>query len=332
MSVSPGPVRIGILGASSFAPTTMINPAKGNRDVLVAAVGARDQPSADEFAAKYGIADAYGSYEALIDDPDLDAIYVLVPTSMHGRWTKAALAAGKHVLVEKPFTANAAEAQEIADLAAKSDRVVMEAIQFRHHPLTRRVEEIIASGELGALRRVEVTLCVLLPTFKANCYNYALAGGSMMDAGSYVANMARTFGGSTPEVVSAQAKLQKPQVDRAMKAELAYAAGHTGRLQCALWSGSLFRASAKVVGDEGELRWLSPAAPHLFPRLWVRSANGKRSERFSRRPTYSFQLDAFTDSVLRGEKVRTSPQDAVENMSVIDAVYRAAGLPIREPS
>ena len=332
MSVSPGPVRIGILGASSFAPTTMINPAKGNRDVVVAAVGARDQPSADEFAAKYGIADAYGSYEALIDDPNLDAIYVLVPTSMHGRWTKAALAAGKHVLVEKPFTANAAEAQEIADLAAKSDRVVMEAIQFRHHPLTRRVEEIIASGELGALRRVEVTLCVLLPTFKANCYHYALAGGSMMDAGSYVANMARTFGGSTPEVVSAQAKLQKPHVDRAMKAELRYAGGHTGRLQCALWSGNLFRASAKVVGDEGELRWLSPAAPHLFPRLWVRSANGKRVERFSRRPTYSFQLDAFTDSVLRGEKVRTSPQDAVENMSVIDAVYRSAGLPIREPS
>ena len=328
----PGSVRIGILGASSFAPTTMINPAKGNRDVLVAAVGARDQPSADEFAAKYGIADAYGSYEALIDDPNLDAIYVLVPTSMHGQWTKAALAAGKHVLVEKPFTANAAEAQEIADLAAKSDRVVMEAIQFRHHPLTRRVEEIIASGELGALRRVEVTLCVLLPTFKANCYNYALAGGSMMDAGSYVANMARTFGGSTPEVVSAQAKLQKPHVDRAMKAELRYAGGHTGRLQCALWSGNLFRASAKVVGDEGELRWLSPAAPHLFPRLWVRSANGKRVERFSRRPTYSFQLDAFTDSVLRGEKVRTSPQDAVENMSVIDAVYRSAGLPIREPS
>jgi predicted dehydrogenase len=320
------------LGASSFAPTTMINPAKGNRDIVVAAVGARDQPSADEFAAKYGIANVYGSYEALIDDPNLDAIYVLVPTSMHGQWTKAALAAGKHVLVEKPFTANAAEAQEIADLAGKSDRVVMEAIQFRHHPLTRRVEEIIASGELGALRRVEVTLCVLLPTFKANCYNYALAGGSMMDAGSYVANMARTFGGSTPEVVSAQAKLQKPQVDRAMKAELRYAGGHTGRLQCALWSGNLFRATARVVGDDGELRWLSPAAPHLFPRLWVRSANGKRSERFSRRPTYSFQLDAFTDSVLRGGPVRTSPRDAVENMSVIDAVYRAAGLPIREPS
>jgi predicted dehydrogenase len=332
MPDSAGRVRIGILGASSFAPTTMINPAKENRDVVVAAVASRDQPSADDFAAKYDIPKAYGTYEALLDDPSLDAIYVLVPTSMHGKWTKLALAAGKHVLVEKPFTANAAEAQEIADLDAQSDRVVMEAIQFRHHPLTRRVEEIIASGEIGTLRRVEVTLCVLLPTFKANCYNYAMAGGAMMDAGSYVTNMARTFGGSTPEVVSAQAKLQKPQVDRAMSAELRYASGHTGRLRCALWSGNLFRASAKIVGDDGELRWLSPAAPNVFPVLSVRSANGRRSERFSRRTTYSFQLEAFAGAVLRGEPVRTSPQDAVQNMSVIDAVYRAAGLPIREPS
>ncbi|MCV7347637.1 Gfo/Idh/MocA family protein [Mycolicibacterium rhodesiae] len=332
MPDSAGRVRIGILGASGFAPTTMLNPARDNRDVVVAAVASRDQPGADEFAAKYGILTAYGSYEALIEDPDLDAVYILVPTSLHGKWTKVALAAGKHVLVEKPFTANAGEAREIADLDAQTDRVVMHAIQFRHHPLTQRVEEIIASGEIGTLRRVEVNLCVLLPTFKANCYNYAMAGGAMMDAGSYVTNMARTFGGSTPDVVSAQAKLQKPKVDRAMTAELQYAAGHTGRLRCALWSGRGFWASAKIVGDDGVLRWLSPAAPNVFPRLWVRSANGKRTERFSSRTTYSYQLQAFADSVLRGAPVRTSSLDAVENMGVIDAVYRAAGLPIREPS
>jgi predicted dehydrogenase len=91
----------------------MINPARDNRDVVVAAVGARDLACAEEFAVKHGIPKAYGSYEALIDDPDLDAIYVLVPTSMRGKWTRVALAAGKHVLVEKPFTANAAEAQEL---------------------------------------------------------------------------------------------------------------------------------------------------------------------------------------------------------------------------
>lgn len=332
MTESGGPVRIGILGASSYAPTTLLNPAKDNDDVVVTAVGSRDLSSAREFATKYGIPRAHGTLEALIDDPDLDAVYVLLPTSLHGRWTKAALGAGKHVLCEKPFVANADEAREVAEHAATSDRVVMEAIQFRHHPLTLRVEEVIASGEIGTLQRVDIDLCVLLPNFKGNCYNYNFAGGAMMDAGSYVANMARTFGRSTPEVVSARAKLKDPLVDRAMTAELRYAGGHTGRIRCALWSGSLFRARAKVVGDRGELRWLSPAAPNLFPRLSIRSSGGKRVEHFPRRPSYDYQIDAFAASVLRGAPVRTTPADAVENLSVIDAVYRAAGLPIRVPT
>ncbi|MEE6176641.1 Gfo/Idh/MocA family protein [Mycobacterium sp. 050134] len=326
------PVRIGVLGASSYAPTTLLNPARETDEVVVAAVGARDAASAQAFSAKHGIPRPHGSYEALIADPDLDAIYVLLPTSMHGQWTRAALAAGKHVLCEKPFTANAAEARDIAELAATSDRVVMEAIQFRHHPLTLRVEQIIASGELGRLEHVEVTLCVMLRNFSGNCYNYSFAGGAMMDAGSYVVNMLRTFGGSTPEVVSARARLRDPRVDRAMTAELRFASGHTGRLRCALWSSNLFRASAKVVAERGELHWLSPAAPHLFPRLVIRSADGKRVERFPRRATYAYQLDAFAAAVLRGEPVRTTPQDAVENMTVIDAIYRAAGLPVREPA
>jgi predicted dehydrogenase len=330
--VVKAPVRIGILGASSFAPTTLINPARENDEVVVAAVGARDMPSAQAFAAKYGIARAHGSYEALVADPDLDAIYVLLPTSFHGKWTRAALAAGKHVLCEKPFTANADEAREIAELAAKSDRVVMEAIQYRYHPLTSRVEQIIASGELGKLELVDVALCVLIPNFSGNCYNYTFAGGALMDAGSYVVNMVRTFGGSTPKVVAAQAKLRDPRVDRAMTAELRFAGGHAGRIRCALWSSDLFRARAKVVGDRGELRVLSPAAPHLFPRLSIRSADGKRVERFPRRVTYAYQLDAFAAAVLRGEPVKTTPEDAVENMTVIDGIYRAAGLPLRQPT
>ena len=333
MAESGGPVRIGILGASSFAPTTLINPARGNDEVVVAAVGARDADSAQAFADKYGIARAHGSYEALIADPDLDAVYVLLPTSFHGRWTRAALAAGKHVLCEKPFAANAAEAREIAELAAQSDRIVMEAIQFRYHPLTLRVEQIIASGELGNLQRVDVSVCVLLPkSSNSNVYDYSLAGGALMDAGSYVVHMLRTFGGSTPEVVSAQAKLRGPELDRAMTAELRFASGHTGRIRCALWSSDLFRASAKVVGDRGELRWLSPAAPHLFHRLSVRSADSKRVERFPGRSSFEYQLEAFAAAVLHGEPVKTTPRDAIENHTVMDAIYRAAGLSLREPA
>jgi predicted dehydrogenase len=325
-------VRIGILGAANIAPMALIKPAKEGAEVVVTAVAARDSSRAEAFASKHGIARVHESYEALIADPDLDAVYNPLPNGLHGRWTRAALAAGKHVLCEKPFTANATEAREIAELAAQSDRVVMEAFHYRYHPLALRVEEIIASGELGKLERVQTAMCFPLRKFSDIRYNYSLAGGATMDAGCYAVHMARTFGGGTPEVVSAQAKLRDPQVDRAMTAELRFADGHTGRVRCSMWSSDLLRISARVVGEHGELSVLNPVLPQMFHRLSVRSADGKRVERFSRRPTYAYQLDAFAAAVLRGEPVKTTPEDAVENMTVIDAIYRAAGLPLRQPS
>ncbi len=237
------PLRIGVLGAARIAPLALIKPAKDNADVVVAAVAARDSSRARAFAAKHHIARVHESYEALIADPDLDAIYNPLPNGLHGKWTRAALAAGKHVLCEKPFTANAAEAREIADLAATSDRVVMEAFHYRYHPLALRTEQVIASGELGKLQRVEAALCFPLPKFSDIRYNYSLAGGALMDAGCYAVHMARTFGGSTPEVVSAHAKLRDPQIDRAMTAELRFAEGHTGRVRCSMWS-------SRSVGDQ----------------------------------------------------------------------------------
>ena len=332
MSELAAPLRIGVLGAARIAPSALIKPAKDNAEVVVAAVAARDGSRAAAFAAKHGIARVHESYEALIADPDLDAVYNPLPNGLHGKWTRAALAAGKHVLCEKPFTANAAEAREIADLAAKSDRVVMEAFHYRYHPLALRTEQIIASGELGKLERVEAALCFPLPKFSDIRYNYSLAGGAMMDAGCYAVHMARTFGGSTPEVVSAQAKLRDPQVDRAMTAELRFAEGHTGRVRCSMWSSRLLEITAHVVGDRGEVRLFNPVTPQFFHRLSIRSSDGKRVERFPRRPSYAYQLDAFAGAVLRGEPVKTTPTDAIENMTVIDAIYRAAGLPLRQPS
>jgi predicted dehydrogenase len=326
------PLRIGVLGAASIAPSALIKPAKDNTDVEVTAVAARDGSRARAFAAKHGIAHVHESYEALLADPDIDAVYNPLPNGLHGRWTRAAVDAGKHVLCEKPLTANADEAREIADLAAKSDRVVMEAFHYRYHPMTLRTEQIIASGVIGKLQRVEAALCFPLPKFSDIRYNYSLAGGALMDAGCYAVHIVRTFGGSTPEVISAQAKLRDPQIDRAMTAELRFAAGHTGQVRCSMWSARLLEISARVVGDRGELKLLNPVLPQFVNRLSIRSPEGRRVERFPRRASYAYQLDAFAAAVLRGEPVKTTPEDAIENMTVIDGIYRAAGLPLRQPS
>ncbi|MBS9533683.1 Gfo/Idh/MocA family oxidoreductase [Mycobacterium sp. M1] len=323
-------LRIGVLGAARITPTALIKPARDNVEVEVIAVAARDAGRARAFADKHRIPKVHSSYHSLIADPDVDAVYNPLPNALHGRWTRAALAAGKHVLCEKPLTANADEAREIAAAADASGLVVMEAFHYRYHPMTLRIEEIIASGELGTLQRVEAALSFPLPRFADIRYDYALAGGALMDAGCYAVHMARTFGGATPEVVAAQAKLRDPRIDRAMTAELRFPAGHTGAIRCSLWSANLLQVNARVIGDRGQLHAINPLMPQYPHRLVVRSADGRRAEHFSHRASYAYQLDAFVGAVLRGQEVRTTAEDAIENMTVIDAIYRAAGLPLRQ--
>jgi len=326
------PLRLGILGAARIAPAALIRPARHVADARVVAVAARDRDKASRFAGKHGIETVHASYEALLADASVDAVYNPLPNALHGKWTRAALAAGKHVLCEKPFTANADEAAEIAAVAAQSGRVVMEAFHYRYHPLAQRARAILDAREIGRVRHVETWLCFPLPKFSDIRYDHALAGGALMDAGCYAVHMARFFGGEEPEVVSAAAKLRTPDVDRAMRAELRFASGHTGTVHCSMWSSTLLRIFARVVGDEGELRISNPVMPQLWHKLVVKSGGKTRVERLSKRPTYEFQLQAFCDAVLRGAPTLTPPSDAVANMRVIDAIYRAAGMQPRRPS
>jgi len=324
-------LRIGMLGAARITPLALIAPARERPDVVVAAVAARDVSRARRFADRHDIPRVHDSYEGLLSDPEIDAVYNPLPNALHGRYTRAAIAAGKHVLCEKPFTANAEEAREVADAASASGLVVMEAFHYRYHPLMLAVERIIASGELGRLLSVEAAFCFPLPRFSDIRYDFGLAGGALMDAGCYAVHMVRTFGGSTPDVVAAQAKWYRPEVDRAMTADLRFAAGHTGRIRCSMWSADVLRASLTIVGEYGEVRVLNPLLPHILHRLTVRRSRAARTERFPRRASYAYQLDAFCDSVLHGSPVLTPPEDAVENMTVIDAIYRAAGGSVRRP-
>src|ERR1043165_4487609 len=187
-------VRLGILGAARIAPAAAIKPANNVAEATIGAVAARARSRADAFASKHGIPRVHGSYADLLADPDLDAVYNPLPNGLHAEWTSAAVEAGKLVLCEKPFTANAKEAEDVAAVAARTGLVVTEAFHYRYHPLAQRMLEIVESGELGAIRRIETALCFPLPKFSDIRYQYDLGGGAAMDVGTYTVHMARLLG------------------------------------------------------------------------------------------------------------------------------------------
>ncbi|HEY8217039.1 MAG TPA: Gfo/Idh/MocA family oxidoreductase [Acidimicrobiia bacterium] len=327
------PLRIGTLGAARITPNALAKPAADLPEVEVVAVAARERARAEKFAAKHAIPTVHDTYDAVIADPQVDAIYNPLPNGLHGRWTIAALEAGKHVLCEKPFTANADEAQHVADVAGTHpELVVMEAFHYRYHPLVTRLLEIIGSGELGAVERIETRMCFPLPLFNDIRYQLALAGGALMDVGCYTIHQLRTLAGAEPEVVSAEAKCVRPQVDRWAKAEMRFADGRTGSVECSMWSRKVLTLRAIVTGSLGELRVFNMTGPQYYHRVSVTGRDGRRRERVKGEATYWYQLQAFTKAVREGGPVLTPPADSVANMRVIDAVYRAAGLEPRQPT
>ncbi|MGW4604910.1 Gfo/Idh/MocA family protein [Streptomyces sp. NPDC004532] len=191
---------------------------------------------------------------------------------MHAEWTLKALEAGKHVLCEKPFAANRAEAERVADAAdaafERSGLVVMEAFHYRHHSLAERMRAIVAGGELGKLRHVEAEVCFPLPRLSDIRYDYALAGGATMDAGCYAVHVARLLGNGDPAVISARMlTLRKdPRIDRAMSAELEFPDGVTGRVRASMWVAScaVDPGSGGRLGRRAERDQLSDA-PALPP-------------------------------------------------------------------
>lgn len=325
-------LRIGILGAARIAPAACIKPARRTDGVEVVAVAARDRDKARAFATKHGIPTVHTSYDDLLADDDIDAVYNPLPNGLHGRWTLAALAAGKHVLCEKPFTANAEEARTVAAAAEASGLVVFEAFHYRYHPLMGAALSTVASGEIGQVTAVETSMCIPLPMLGDIRYDLSLAGGATMDIGCYAVHLWRSLAGIEPTVVSAKAKLLRTGIDRAMFAELSGPDGLRGTMRCALLSARLLSLRARVVGSDGELKLFNPLGPHVAHSLKVESSRGTRKETFSKTTTYSFQMEAFRDAVVDGAAFPTTPEDAIKTMEVIDSIYVAAGLEPRQPT
>jgi len=320
------PIRIGVLGAAAIVPEALTRPASSVPEAQIVAIAARDPQRAYAFARRHHIPHVHQTYGSLLDDPDIDAIYNPLPNSLHAEWTIRALKAGKHVLCEKPFSSNAREAEEMAGAARETGLVLSEAFAYRYHPLTRRVKEIIASGELGKVQHIEAQFCFLLPAPKNIRFQYELAGGALMDCGCYPVSLIRYLAGAEPRVESAQARLFGLQVDHKMSADLSFADGRTAHLVCDMLSPKLFRSSLHVRGDSGTLHVVNPYHPHWFHWLHLRGRNGSHTEHMQRENVYVAQLRAFIQAIHGAIKLNTDPADAIGNMRVIDAIYEKARL------
>jgi predicted dehydrogenase len=323
------PLRIGILGAARIAPMALVRPAREVAGVEVAAVAARDSARAQKFATKHGISRVHATYDDLLNDPTLDAIYNPLPNALHCEWTVRALEAGKHVLCEKPLASNAAEAADMKAAADKAGRVLTEAFHWRYHPLATRVREILDSGELGPIVHVDVSTCVPFVIPGDIRYRYDLGGGASMDIGCYAVSILRFLGGSEPEVVSANARHASPDVDRWMQARYRFDSGATGQTTASLFSTQLLKLSARVTTERGFLNIFNPLAPHVFHRLKVSRDGVTTTESVPGDATYTCQLRAFERAVRGDEPAITDGSHGVANMRVIDEIYRKAGMKLR---
>ena len=329
------PLRIGVLGAARIAVASIVAPAQLTGARLVA-VAARDRGRAEAFAAEHGVEKVHDSYAEMLADPEVEAVYNPLANGLHGPWNLAALAAGKHVLTEKPSASDAGEAREVRDTAARAGVVFMEAFHYLYHPVARRLRDVLGSGEIGELRHVEVHMEIPPPPDGDPRWSLPLAGGGLMDVGCYGIHLHRALGrftGGAPQVTGAEGRERagSPGVDEWVRAELAFPGGATGVVHSSMAAEEV-RMTARLVGGAGEVRAANFVLPHRDDRLRITAGGVEREERPGLRPSYAYQLEAFAAAVRDGVPVPTDADDAVATAELIDDCYRASGFDLRPRS
>ncbi len=324
----PEPLRIGTLGAAGITPAALMEPADENDNVVVAAVAARDRDRAERFAKRHHIETVYDHYDDVIGDESLDAIYNPLPISHHLEYTVKALRAGKHVLCEKSFALNANEAEEMHGVAEETGLILIEAFHYRYHPIFQRALEIVESGLLGTLEHIDARFVVGTPNAENIRMHYETGGGATMDMGCYPISWLRHITKEEPRVVSAPAEIGNPQVDLRLEINYELENGLTAKTIGSMCDSG-FAADMEVRGSSGRMLVVNPLVPQHGNKIELTIGTESSEEEFTRRPTYSFQLEAFVDAVRNGTRLPTDSADAIKQMRVIDAAYLAAGMETR---
>ena len=308
------PVRWGLLGTARINDAILEGARQATRAQVVA-VGSRDQGRAEAYAAEKGLPIAHGSYQALLADPGVDAVYISLPNALHHPWTMAALRAGKHVLCEKPYSRRPEEVEEAFDLAAERGLVLAEAFMWRQTPMVARFLAELPS--IGRLQLVRASFSFVLSDEADIRVDAGLDGGSLMDVGCYTVSAARLIAGAEPEAVEAMADLDATGVERRLVGLLRFPGGVLAQVASGFTTD---HRSVEAIGTEGSLRMVDPW--HGRPSVILRD-DGETIE-LERSDPYGLELDDLSGAIRDGRPALLGREDALGQARTIAALYAAA--------
>lgn len=330
-------LRYGIMSTGNIAHQFAQGVASARRSTC-AAVGSRGDDKARAFAQNYSIPNAHGSYDALLADETVDAVYIGLPNHMHHEWTLKALEAGKHVLCEKPLAVTAKQAREMFDAARQHQRVLVEAFMYRTHPQTQRIVDVIRTGSIGKLKAIRASFCFNVRQTQDNIrFSVEAAGGAIMDIGCYCVDLGQLLADDRIVSVGGTSHLHETGVDDYTSASIAFGNG----VICSFLCGTKLQASntAIICGDEGyiEVEW--PWKPSDDASILVRGMTPPRQDadqpqRTEQRldttadlPLYALEADDFAATVLDDKAPLKSPEQSIETAEALEELRRQGGLP-----
>lgn len=320
-------LKWGIIGTAGIAKYSVIPGIKASETGEVIAIASRSEETARKAAAELDIAKAYGSYEELLSDSEIEAVYIPLPNHLHKEWTIRAAEAGKHVLCEKPIALNAAEAEEMVLACQKAGVQLAEAFMYRHHPRYQRVKEILASGEIGAIRGIHATFTFSNPNDKDNVrFKKGMGGGSLYDVGCYPLSAARFLLEEEPEAATIHAFFSEEHdhVDMMASGLVEFSNSVALTFDCGMWAS--FRNEIEILGSDGRIE--IPAAfvggKETNGNFIVHSKDGQRQEEIVALNQYSIQADNFAKAIFDNQPLSFAPSDAIQNMKLLDACLESA--------
>jgi predicted dehydrogenase len=308
-------LRWGILSTARIGLRRVIPAIAASETGALAAIASRTQAKARDAAARFGIPRAHGAYEDLLADPDVDAVYISLPNTLHKEWTLRAAAAGKHVLCEKPIGLNAAEAQEMAGAASRAAILLQEAFMYRYHPQIERLDALVREGAVGRPWLVRVGFTFTVGSEEDIRLDRALGGGGLLDVGCYTVSISRLLLGE-PDRATAAATFERG-VDVRLSGLLTFPHGASALIDCGLRAAE--RQFCEVIGTEGTITLPRPFLPGEDPAL-ILLRRRDQEERIEIPGTnhYTRMIDHFGACVLTDAPPRYPASDAVANMRALD--------------